>query len=184
MSTWKDWNRTTRFFKSTFLALEREAALCRSLPFEDPSSIEFCCSIGNGRYRVSLDKHVDAVSDTAMLCALVLVFAYATTEEAARARLIPPLGSNEPIEQWALRLLQSNGAAWSARFGCGSLVEVAVARNAVAHDLTIDQHMINRIQQYGGVSPWAVGDRVVLTLSAVEEYRARLRSLLRYSGIK
>ena len=185
MTTWSEWNRTTRFFKSASLALAREATIARSLPFASPSAVEFSSPFGNGRYNVSLAAHIGAVSDMALLCSLVLVFAYATTEEAARSHLTPTLGEREPIEQWGLRLLQRNGADWSAiRGGCSSLVEVAVARNAVVHGLPVEQRMINRIEGSGGVSPWRIGDRVVLSPAQVEEYRARLRGLLRNAAIR
>lgn len=185
MSTWSDWNRITRFFKSATLALEREALFCRSIPFADPRAVELSTVFGNGRYNVSLAHHMTAVNDAPLLCALVLVFSYAIAEEAARAYLSPSPANGEPIEQWGLRLLKLNGRDWSAlKGGCASLVEVAIARNAVAHGLPIDQHMINRITQYGGSPPWSAGDRVILTALAVEDYRARLRGLLRVSGVR
>ena len=181
MSVWHDWKRTTRFVKSTLHALDLEEVRIRAIG-GDPTA-ELVLPSSTRLYRVSVAKHLAAISDRHVLFAFALVFSYGSAEQAARAALSPTIGRKESIESWGRRLLKRNGKTWADVLGEESgLAEVAIVRNAVAHGLTIDQTMLNRLK--GSTASWKVGDTVVLTAAALETYRARLRSLLRLSGIK
>ncbi len=180
MGIWNDWNRTTRFVKSTLHALDVEHARVAGL--SDQREV-LDLNTGTRKYRVTIAAHKAAVADRHMLFAFALVFSYGSAEDAARKALSPTVAAREPIESWGARLLARNGKKWpEVHGGETGAAEVAVVRNLVAHGLTVDQNMLNRIK--GAGTKLTLGCSLTLTAALLEEYRARLRSLLRISGLK
>jgi hypothetical protein len=66
--------------------------------------------------------------------------------------------------------------------GKQGLIEVAVARNAISHGIKkINQTMVSRFISSGCISPWQIGESVTLDYQKLDDYRARLKSLMRFS---
>ncbi len=182
---WTEWGRLTRFLESARIAFAREYALWGALELANPASAEVCVVNGRATYRASLDQHREAVSDSWLLHASVLLSYYALAEAAAADTLGDPDVAVGGIEIWGRRLLDAATADWEAvKAGKAGAVEVAVVRNTVAHgERCYSQRGVNRLQAAGAVTA-KPGDRVVLDYATLLEYRARLRSLLRVGQVR
>ena len=184
MDVFNEWGELTKVFFSTKIALEREANLWRSVGIASPDDVELEAVRGQREYTVGLVHHIRVISDEHPLCALVLNLSYGVTEACARERLgVADLSSG--VEAWGQQLLDVAGRDWGDVFGGKSgLIEVAVARNALAHGLTINETVENRFKNASGTCPWSLGDVVRLNFETTNVYRDRLRSLIRVSQPK
>lgn len=182
---WNEWGRLTRFMESARISFQREARLWQSLELQKPDEIKVHVNDDNSYYAVTLEQHCQAVNDEWLLFGLVLVASYALAESAASEKLgLTNIADAGGVENWGQRLLDGSGSKWSdVKDGKKGAVEVAVIRNLIAHgDRTYSQTAVNRLSA-AGVTNIEVGDPLVLTHTALKDYRARLKSLLRTGSI-
>jgi hypothetical protein len=179
MDIFEEWGELTKVFFSTRIALDREANLWKSIEIAKPEDVELEVLHGQRKYAVDLPDHVRVLSDEHPLCALVLSLSYALLEAYARFRLGPGTVQGG-IEAWAKKLLDLNGLDWADVFGSKQgLIEVAVARNALAHGALVTREIHDRFTASGCTCPWAVGTTLRLEFDVTNVYRDRLRSLIR-----
>jgi len=187
MGVWDSWREVTQFLESTRIALGRELRLWNSIEIPDKENSVLLIQDGPREYKVTVAQHLSAISGDQALCSAVLVYSFALTEAAARQALGIPdeQGLEGGIEFWGERLLASKSSSWAqVKDGKSGCVEVSVVRNAIAHGSTrVDQSMRNRLDAAGAGAGWQVGDPVRLDYEKVLQYRARLKSFLRSSGI-
>ncbi|WP_144329367.1 hypothetical protein [Tepidimonas charontis] len=184
---WTEWGRLTRFLESARIAFARESQLWESLELADASSAKIRTENGKATYQVSLEQHRQAVSDTWLLNASILLSYYALAEAAAADKLgLDDVTDVGGIEVWGQRLLDAAAANWhDVKDGKAGAVEVAVVRNAIAHgDRTYTQRSINRLQAAGVQVSVSPGAPLQLDYTALHEYRARLKSLLRVGQVR
>lgn len=184
---WTEWGRLTRFLESARIAFARESKLWESLELADASSAKIRTENGKATYQASLEQHRQAVSDTWLLYASLLLSYYALAEAAAADKLgLDDVTDVGGIEVWGQRLLDAAAANWQdVKDGKAGAVEVAVVRNTIAHgDRTYTQRGINRLQAAGGQVSVSPGSPLQLDYAALHEYRARLRSLLRVGQVR
>jgi hypothetical protein len=185
---WSEWGRLTRFFESARIGLLRERRIWESVEISQPSATKLTMRDGPRRYSVTVSQHLAAIQDEHSLCSAVLVYSYALAEMAAREALgIPETHTLKGgIESWGQRLLKTTSASWAivldGKAGC---VEVAILRNAVAHGRSkFDLGMRDRLANAGGTPRWNIGERLTLDYDITTTCRSRLKSLLRYGGIR
>ena len=180
---WDEWGRITRFLEGARLAFARESDLWTSLQLKPP--VKRSVSTGQGAYEVELGDHLEAVGDEETLFASVLIHSYAVAEAAAADKLAVDSRTFDGIEDWGDRLLQAEGRSWSrVKDGLAGAVEVAVARNVLAHGRRrLDAAAARRLNNAGRQSRRA-GAIVRLDYPTLHTYRARLRSLLQQGGLK
>ena len=111
-AVWQEWGRITRFFEGARLALAREVDLWTSLQIDQ--DVQLSVSTGQGRYKVGMHDHLDAMRDDETLFASVLIQSYALAESAAAAHLSLDSRTLYGIEDWGGRLLQAEGRDWGA----------------------------------------------------------------------
>lgn len=184
---WTEWGRLTRFLESARIAFARESKLWESLELADATSAKIRTENGKATYQASLEQHREAVSDTWLLNASVLLSYYALAEAAAADKLgLADVADIGGIEIWGKRLLDAAAADWQdVKDGKGGVVEVAVVRNTIAHgDRTYNQRGINRLQAAGAQVSINPGAPLQLDYASLHEYRARLRSLLRVGQVR
>ena len=180
---WAEWKRSTRFLESARLAFARERNLWATLEIDGSKAVELRAPAGQGSYKVSLEEHIQTVSDEEELFSAVLIQTYAIAEAAALDRL--GLASAGGIEDWGHRLLLSNDRDWTDVLdGKAGLVEAAVVRNTFAHGTRRLRPGDAQRLTHAGASARAPGDAVSLTYDDVKLYRDRLRSLMRVSGFQ
>lgn len=184
---WNEWGRLTRFLESARVAFGREDNLWGALELADAASAKVRVLNGDAKYQVSLAQHREAVSDSWLLHASVLVCYYALAEAAAGDKLgVDDVACLGGIEVWGQRLLDAVKADWNqVKAGKAGAVEVAVVRNTIAHgERSYSQSALNRLHSAGGVSTANVNDPVVLDYATLHEYRSRLKSLLRVAQVR
>lgn len=184
---WEEWGRLTRFLESARIAFARESKLWESLELTDASSAKIRTENGKATYQATLKQHRQALSDTWLLYASLLLSYYALAEAAAADKLgLDDVTDVGGIEVWGQRLLDAAAANWQdVKDGKAGAVEVAVVRNTIAHgDRTYTQRGINRLQAAGGQVSVSPGSPLQLDYAALHEYRARLRSLLRVGQVR
>jgi hypothetical protein len=184
MNIFDEWKGLTRSFFSMKIALDREAALWQAIEIKSPAHTELEVTRGARKYQVTLAEHMATIADEHPLCAMALNLSYSLTEAFARKQLgVDRLEGG--IEGWGTLLLKAAGRDWKHVVdGIKGMIEVAVARSAVAHDLIIAQPTIDRFSGAGCACPWQVGDAIRLDFETTQLYRDRLRSLLRVCGPK
>lgn len=175
---WDEWQRLTRFLESTQVAYDREIQSLGSL--RGGSQMVHTA----GPYEVPLDEHLATVKDRDILFASVLIHSYALAESAAASQLGIALRDLQGIEEWGTDLLTQAGASWEqVDGGLAGAVEVAVARNALAHATPeLDAQSVNRLRR-AGAKGHAIGDLVSLHYGTLQQYRKRLRVLLHTGGV-
>ncbi|MDQ3012385.1 MAG: hypothetical protein M3X11_16955, partial [Acidobacteriota bacterium] len=106
---------------------------------------------------------------------------YALAEAAAADKLGRNEGEMPSIEVWGREILSIAGQWWgSVKDGLQGAVEVAVIRNVISHGgHTFTRTGWNRMNNLGTSPTWSIGDAIPLSYDALDEYRARLKSLLR-----
>jgi hypothetical protein len=166
------------------IPLDREAALWGAIEIKSPAETELEVTRGLRKYQVTLADHTTTIADEHPLCAMALNLSYSLAEAYARNRLgVDRLEGG--IEGWATLLLASVGRNCAEVLdGIQGLIEVAVARSAVAHGLTITQTTLDRFSGAGSTCPWNVGAAIRLDFEKTQVYRDRLKSLLRLSSGK
>lgn len=185
---WNEWSRITRFLESSRIAFDREAMLWNSLEIKDKKSLSLVTRDGPSTYSVVLSEHLKALKTHDVLFSLVLGSTYALAESYARLKL--GLRDDQDlsggIESWGKSMLDATGHDWTKVLGgLAGMVEVSAVRNAYAHGAkTVNQKMLNRFIAHGHPAPWALGDEIQLTYELVETYRARIKSLMRFSSNK
>jgi hypothetical protein len=184
MALWPAWGDVTRMLESTRLALTREQSVWTSLQLDSPQSARISVREGESTYQVSLEQHLQALDETRLFYGAVLMLSYALAEAAALGSLGLDSRSVGGIEELGTRLLDARGEVWdNVKDHKGGAVEVAVARNLLAHGATtLDHPNVERLHSAGRMS-WAIGDRMSVDYTVLDEYRARLRSLMRVAGI-
>ncbi len=175
---WDEWQRLTRFLESTQVAYDREIQSLSSLR----GSYQTVRSAGP--YEVPLDEHLATVKDKDILFASVLIHSYALAESAAASHLGIALRDLQGIEEWGGDLLAKAGASWDqVEGGLAGAVEVAVARNCLAHATPeLDAQSVNRLRR-AGARGHTIGERVSLHYGTLQQYRKRLRVLLHTGGV-
>lgn len=178
-AVWDEWERLTRFLESTQLAYDREIQSLSSLRGNSLTVRS------TGPYEIQLDDHLDAVKDRDVLFASVLIHTYALAESAAAEHLAIPLRELDGIEEWGSTLLENADSSWEqVDGGKAGAVEVAVARNALAHATpSLDAQAVNRLRR-AGARGHKIGDPVSLHYGTLQQYRKRLRVLLVVGGIR
>lgn len=185
---WDEWKRITRFLESSRIAFDRENLLWASLEAKDKKGVSLVTKEGPSTYSVELNDHLKAIRTHDVLFSLVLGATYALAESYGRLKL--GLSDDDDlsggIEAWGKKLLAAAGHDWAKVLGgLAGMVEVSVVRNAYAHGIrTANQKMINRFTAHGLSCPWSPGDEISLTYDSVEQYRARIKSLLRLGSNK
>ncbi|BCS52957.1 hypothetical protein [Geobacter sp. SVR] len=183
---WEEWKRLTRFLESSKIAFERELNIWSSLQVPDLGTARITTLNGSSRFTATVDEHVGTLQDEDLLYFIVLTYSYSLCECYARVKLGLGEGDRLPggIEGWGGQLLSQTGRVWSEVLGGrAGIIEVAVARNFIAHgSRTISQSTIDRFQSAGEPCPWGLGDSVGISYELVEEYRRRLKSLMRLSS--
>jgi hypothetical protein len=180
---WAEWKRITRFLNSTQVALARERMLWESLELDRTADTRLHVPADRGEYVVRLDEHLESLSHLTTLYAAVLIQSYAVAEAAACDQIGIDQRGAGGIEEWGRALLAQNGRSWvDVHGGLSGIVEVAVARNAFAHAAhTVDAKAAARLS-LSGSTRWSNGDQLDLRAQDVIEFRARIRSLLRFGG--
>jgi hypothetical protein len=180
----KEWKELTRALFSAIIAMDREAALWRTLNINSLDRTEMIVVRSQRKYKVKISEHLRAVADEHALCSMALNLSYSLAEAFARQKLhVDQLAGG--IEAWAEATLTSASRNWSSVWGGKQgLLEASVARNAIAHAAVIDQAVLNRFSGAGCVCPWQLGDAIRLDFETTQIYRDRLRSLLRVCSSK
>lgn len=206
-SVWTEWNRTTRFFQSSLIALRRERQLWDAGDIHASSAVTIQDPTGRTKYNVKLADHLKTVADVEMLCMLVLLRSVALMEghvvdvlarlyQAGHVpnALVPGglvgadlhdalvgLTLRSGVEAWGTPVLSLVGRSWgSVHEGRKGQVEVAVIRNGLAHgQRVVSQRMENRVLNVGGSLPWPVGDPISLDPETTRRLRDRTRSFIR-----
>lgn len=185
---WDEWKRITRFLESSRIAFDREELLWASLEVKEKKGVSLVTKDGPSTYSVDLQDHLKAIRTHDVLFSLVLSATYALAESYGRLKLGLPDDDDLSggIEAWGKKLLAATGHDWPQVLdGLAGMVEVSVMRNAYAHGLrTVNQKMVNRFVAHGLYCPWPLGDEISLTYERVEQYRARIKSLLRLGSNK
>ena len=75
ISPFDEWGRLTRFLESARLAFARERNMWASLGIDEPEHVRISAPADEGRYKVALKQHIDAVNDAETLHGSVLVHA-------------------------------------------------------------------------------------------------------------
>lgn len=182
---WTSYRDLTRFLESTRLALTRERALWNGVEFHSPEDVVLQAEGVGGptsTYRVKVADHLGALADDEVLAGLVLLKTASLCEALFRLLLaVDELSGG--VETWGTRGLTVGGRQWAdAMGGEAGAVDVYVHRNAVAHGSTTwTTTMSDRLKRAGGVPP-ALGTPVTVA-SQLETFRARLRSLMRLTGL-
>jgi hypothetical protein len=180
---WDEWKRLTRFLECSKIAFQRELAIWGGLEVPDLSVVRINTQNGASRFSVTASEHIDTLRDEQLLYVIVLTYSYSLCESYAKVKL--GLGEGDRlqggIESWGETLLRQTNNTWTEVLGArAGLIEVAVALNFIAHgSRVVDQSTINRFSTAGEASPWQLGDTVSLTYDKVEDYRSRLKSLMR-----
>lgn len=184
MNVWDEWGALTRFLRSARVAFARERQIWDGLQIENRDDVEIAVREGQSTYRVSLEQHLSTIHDQETLHASVLLHSYALAESAACGLVGLDTRSAGGIEGWGSKLLKQRGSDWAeVKGGKPGAVEVHVVRNVYAHSArTVDADAIERLAQAGHTA-WAPGHTLSLSYEDLEEYRARLRSLLRVGGV-
>jgi hypothetical protein len=183
---WNEWRRITRFVGSSRIAFSREELIWSSLEIPNKKEIILSTKVGQSAYSVNLRDHLVGIQDHQALFSTVLLASYALTESYARLKL--GLSDEEEltggIESWGAKILAITGNSWpKVMHGLHGIVEVAAVRGAIAHGLrNVNQSMVKRFSAHSMTPPWAVGDKIELTNEKFEQFRARLRSLMRLSS--
>ncbi|WP_018879211.1 hypothetical protein [Thioalkalivibrio sp. ALE9] len=184
---WTEWGRLTRFLESARIAFAREHQLWGALELADTASPKIHVKNDEATYQASLIQHREAVSDSWLVHASVLLSYYALAEAAAADKLgVDDVADIGGIEVWGQRLLEAANADWKdVKDGKAGAVEVAVVRNAIAHgERCYSQRGINRLTASGIATTADPGAPVLVDYPARHEYRARLRSLLRVGQVR
>lgn len=178
-----EWKHLTRAFFSTKIALDREANFWKASQIRTPANTEIEVVRGLRKYRVAVAEHTTTLIDDHPLCAMALSLSYGLAESFARAIL--GLEELPGIETWGNELLRRAQRDWGGVLGGKrGLIEVTIARHAIAHGLAITSKMAKRFTDAGYECPWAVGSVVRLTFETTQIYRDRLRSLMRVCAPK
>ena len=183
--TYEEWERLTRFLESARLAFTREQQLWQTLGIREADRVSIAAPAAHGReYEVPLPLHLDALGNTQMLHASVLIHSYALAESAAARKLEADQRRFTGIEDWGGRLLAAVARDWTAvKGGLRGIVEVAVLRNELAHGShTIDATAAKRLLA-AGVANRPEKSAVSLSYQDLNVFRARLLSLLKAGGI-
>lgn len=187
LGVWDTWKELTQFLESGSFALARERQLWSSIEIPDRLNAKIVAADGVRQYNVTVEQHLAAVTNERALHSAVLVFSYSLAEAAARDKLglAPDDVLQNGIESWGQGMLSANAQSWaSVQDGLAGAVEAAIVRNAVAHGTpTVESRMLNRLEAAGSAVAWKVGDPVVLGYLELQTYRARLKSLMRVSGV-
>lgn len=183
---WAQWGRVTRFLESSRVALGRESYLWTSLGLLDHSATKIQVLDGESTYQASVAEHTSALNDVEIFCSMVLIHSFALVEDATAGVLNVQTPLSGGIESWGNQLLCHANASWDdVKDGKVGAVEVAVVRNTLAHGTwVVDQASANRLSNVSPGHAWTVGHRVEMTFQVLDEYRARLKSLLRVAQVR
>lgn len=180
---WEEWKRLTRFLECSKIAFQRELSLWSGLEVADLKSVRISTHNGHSRFSLTADEHLETLSDDDLLFFVVLTYSYSLSECYARVKLGLGEGArlHGGIECWGQDLLAATGNKWpDVLGGRAGLIEVAIARSFLAHgSRSIGQSTLDRFACANEVCPWALGDTVSLSYGKAEEYRSRLKSLMR-----
>lgn len=183
---WDEWKRLTRFLECSKIAFERELSIWSGLRVTDLNAIRIRTSNGDSLFTLTANEHIDTLRDEDLLCFIVLSYSYSLCECYARVKM--GLGESERlnngIENWGTHLLAQAGNTWNNVLGGrAGLIEVAIARNFIAHgSRLVGQSTLDRYLSAKETCPWELGETLVLDYTKVEIYRSRLKSLMRLGG--
>jgi hypothetical protein len=183
---WEEWKRLTRFLECSKIAFKRESDIWRSLQVPDFAGIRITTTNGDSSFSLTANDHLNTLQDEGLLYLIVLAYSYSLCECYARVKM--GLGEGDRlssgIETWGTDLLTHAGNKWDDVLdGRAGLIEVAVARNFIAHgSRLVGQSTLNRFNSAGESCPWVLGQSIVLDYEKVELYRSRLKSLMRLAN--
>lgn len=204
LPVWARWKELTQFLALTDHVLVSQQEQWRALPIADRHAVKILRQDGPYRFETDGATYEAILSDRHVLASVVLLNSYALVESAVRqiyGLLVPDMSVSTPllaqfrartasidnlvknggIESWGTQVLADFGRNWSyVETEKAGLVEVALARNAIAHgEADVTQTMLNRAIGSGATLPWALGTPIRLDIARVKEYRHRLRSFAR-----
>ena len=180
---WEEWKRLTRFLECSKIAFKRESDIWRSLQVPDLDAVRIATTNGDSSFSLTANDHLDTLQDEGLLYFIVLTYSYSLCECYAKVKM--GLGEGDRlsggIETWGTNLLAQAGNNWTdVLHGRAGLIEVAIARNFIAHGTRlVGQSTLNRYILAGEPCPWQFGQPLVLDYEKVELYRSRLKSLMR-----
>lgn len=183
---WDEWRRLTRFIECSRIAFQRELNTWSGLEVPNLSDVRISTQNGVSQFSVSVSDHLQALRDDDLLWFVVLTYSYSICERHARMKLgiAQTDHISGGIESWGGKVLDNANKTWADVLGGrAGIIEVAVARNFLAHgSRVVDTAVLNRFSSSGETSPWPLGASVTLTYDTVETYRSRLKSLMRLAG--
>ena len=180
---WQEWKKVTRFLECSKIAFTRESDIWKSLQIPDLGAVRISTANGDSSFSLTANDHLETLQDEGLLFSIVLTYSYSLCECYARVRM--GLGEGDRlsggIEAWGTDLLAQTGNNWpDVLGGRAGLIEVAVARNFIAHgSRLVGQSTIDRYSSAGESCPWVLGELLVLNYDKVELYRSRLKSLMK-----
>jgi hypothetical protein len=181
--TWQKWGRLTRFLQCSKIAFKRELSIWTGLEVASLYTVCIITANGDSSFKPNANEHVDTLWDEELLCWIVLAYNYSLFECCSRSKI--GLGESGRlsggIETWGADLLKRTGNNWSDVIGGrAGLIEVAAARNFVAHgSRMVGQLSIDRFKSANEACPWALGQSLVLDYTKVELCRSWLKGLMR-----
>jgi hypothetical protein len=182
---WGEWKRLTRFLECSKIAFKRESDIWSSLQVPDLDAVRIATANGDSSFSLTANEHLDTLHDEDLLCFIVLSYSYSLCERYARVKLCLWEGDklSGGIETWGTNLLRQAGNNWANVLGGrAGLIEVAIARNFIAHGTRlVGQSTLDRYRSAQELCPWILGEALVLDYEKVELYRSRLKSLMRCS---
>lgn len=204
LPVWTHWKELTQFLALSDHVLISQQEQWRALPIPDKHAVKIVRQDGPYKFETDGATYEAILSDRHVLVSLVLLNSYALVESAVRqvyGLLEPDMSVSTPllrkirahttsigdvmknggIESWGTQVLTDLGRNWSyVETQKAGLVEVAIARNAIAHgEADVTQSMVNRATGSGATLPWAAGTSIRIDIARVKEYRHRLRSFAR-----
>ena len=182
---WGEWGRVTRFLECTRIAFRRELSIWEGPEIANATQVRLRTVDGHSQFAVTGEQHIATLQDHELLHFIVLSYSYSLCERFARVSM----GKSETdqlsggIEQWGAQLLSAAGHDWEkVEGGLSAAIEVAVARNFIAHGARVIDHSITeRFHRARVDCPWQEGEEMNLDYEQVERYRACLKSLMRHS---
>lgn len=204
LPVWTRWKELTQFLALSDHVLLSQQEQWRALPIPDKHDVKILRQDGPYKFETDGATYEAILSDRHVLASVVLLNSYALVESAVRqvyGLLVPDTSVSTPllgqiranattitdvvknggIETWGTQVLSDLRRDWSyVETQKAGLVEVAIARNAIAHgEAEVTQSMVNRATASSASLPWAVGSPIRLDIARVKEYRHRLRSFAR-----
>jgi hypothetical protein len=146
----------------------------------DLDAVRIATVNGDSSFLLTANDHLDTLQDEGLLCFVVLAYSYSLCECYARVKMGLGEGNrlSGGIETWGTILLAQAGNNWADVLGGrAGLIEVAIARNFIAHGTRlVGQSTLNRYSSAGEQCPWVIGQSLVLDYVKIKLYRSRIKA--------